>query len=221
MTGNTAPEGAAICQNGTLELGKLATIATDNDIYLHNNKFVTVPAALSNNFVARITPSDYTLGRTCVRNTYGAKGSALEPKFTLTPNGSYFLYGGDLISSANNADVVISRNYPVTYDCGTSPNPTGHFSDGTNLDDEDVKEWGVDYELRTDKPTAKGYLFSGWNTEEDGSGDDYFPGDTYSENEALYLYAQWTPIKYTVAYNGNGSTSGSMLTQTFTYGKIL
>ena len=219
VTGNTAPEGAAICQNGTLELGKLATIATDNDIYLHNNKFVTVPAALSNNFVARITPSDYTLGRTCVRNTYGAKGSALEPKFTLTPNGSYFLYGGDLISSANNADVVISRNYPVTYDCGTSPNPTGHFSDGTNLDDEDVKEWGVDYELRTDKPTAKGYLFSGWNTEEDGSGDDYFPGDTYSENEALYLYAQWTPIKYTVAYNGNGSTSGSMLTQTFTYGK--
>ena len=219
VTGNTAPEGAAICQNGTLELSKLATIATDNDIYLHNNKFVTVPAALSNNFVARITPSDYTLGRTCVRNTYGAKGSALEPKFTLTPNGSYFLYGGDLISSANNADVVISRNYPVTYDCGTSPNPTGHFSDGTNLDDEDVKEWGVDYELRTDKPTAKGYLFSGWNTEEDGSGDDYFPGDTYSENEALYLYAQWTPIKYTVAYNGNGSTSGSMLTQTFTYGK--
>ena len=208
VTGNTAPEGAAICQNGTLELSKLATIATDNDIYLHNNKFVTVPAALSNNFVARITPSDYTLGRTCVRNTYGAKGSALEPKFTLTPNGSYFLYGGDLISNANDADVVISKNYTITYDA----------NGGTEGPENQKKKWNVDTVISSKKPIQKGYVFEGWNTEADGSGDDYFPGDDYTENEDLTLYAQWMPIKYTVTYDGNGSTSGSMLTQTFTYG---
>ena len=218
---NTAGEkGGAVYHEGKVfNMSNDASIDKSNDVYLTPGKYITVPGILNKNFVARITPSDYTPGRTVVKNTYGVKGSTIEPKFTLTPKTGFFLKGGDTYSVTDNADVVISENYPVTYDCGKSPNPTGHFSDGTNLDDEDVKEWGVDYELRTDKPTAKGYLFSGWNTEEDGSGDDYFPGDTYSENEALYLYAQWTPIKYTVAYNGNGSTSGSMLTQTFTYGK--
>ena len=218
---NTAGEkGGAVYHEGKVfNMSNDASIDKSNDVYLTPGKYITVPGILNKNFVARITPSDYTPGRTVVKNTYGVKGSTIEPKFTLTPKTGFFLKGGDTYSVTDNADVVISRNYPVTYDCGKTPNPTGHFSDGTNLDDEDVKEWGVDYELRTDKPTAKGYLFSGWNTEEDGSGDDYFPGDTYSENEALYLYAQWTPIKYTVAYNGNGSTSGSMLAQTFTYGK--
>lgn len=218
---NTAGEkGGAVYHEGKVfNMSNDASIDKSNDVYLTPGKYITVPGILNKNFVARITPSDYTPGRTVVKNTYGVKGSTIEPKFTLTPKTGFFLKGGDTYSVTDNADVVISENYPVTYDCGKTPNPTGHFSDGTNLDDEDVKEWGVDYELRTDKPTAKGYLFSGWNTEEDGSGDDYFPGDTYSENEALYLYAQWTPIKYTVAYNGNGSTSGSMLAQTFTYGK--
>ena len=218
MKGNTAPKGSGVSTDGIFRMSGSAVINPDEDVYLYPSRYISVPAALTSNKVATVTPSDYTTGRVVVSNSYSEKGSVLEPKFTLTPKAGYFLRGGNK-NGANDTDVVISENYPVTYDCGKTPNPTGHFSDGTNLDDEDVKEWGVDYELRTDKPTAKGYLFSGWNTEEDGSGDDYFPGDTYSENEALYLYAQWTPIKYTVAYNGNGSTSGSMLTQTFTYGK--
>lgn len=218
MKGNTAPKGSGVSTDGIFRMSGSAVINPDEDVYLYPSRYISVLAALTSNKVATVTPSDYTTGRVVVSNSYSEKGSVLEPKFTLTPKAGYFLRGGNK-NGANDTDVVISENYPVTYDCGKTPNPTGHFSDGTNLDDEDVKEWGVDYELRTDKPTAKGYLFSGWNTEEDGSGDDYFPGDTYSENEALYLYAQWTPIKYTVAYNGNGSTSGSMLTQTFTYGK--
>ena len=218
MKGNTAPKGSGVSTDGIFRMSGSAVINPDEDVYLYPLRYISVPAALTSDKVATVTPSDYTTGRVVVSNSYSEKGSVLEPKFTLTPKAGYFLRGGNK-NGANDTDVVISENYPVTYDCGKSPNPTGHFSDGTNLDDEDVKEWGIDYELRTDKPTAKGYLFSGWNTEEDGSGDDYFPGDTYSENEALYLYAQWTPIKYTVAYNGNGSTSGSMLTQTFTYGK--
>ena len=47
--------------------------------------------------------------------------------------------------------------------------------------------------------TRKGYHFTGWNTEKDGSGETYQPGDFYvfdrqlSENGGLkvYLYAQW------------------------------
>ena len=217
MKGNTATKGSGVSTDGIFRMSGSAVINPDEDVYLYPLRYISVPAALTSDKVATVTPSDYTTGRVVVSNSYSEKGSVLEPKFTLTPKAGYFLRGGNK-NGANDTDVVISENYPVTYDCGKSPNPTGHFSDGTNLDDEDVKEWGVDYELRTDKPTAKGYLFSGWNTEEDGSGDDYFPGDTYSENEALYLYAQWTANKYTVTYNANGGT-GTMANQGLTYDK--
>lgn len=43
--------------------------------------------------------------------------------------------------------------------------------------------------LPTDKPTLDGYVFSGWNTKPDGTGDKYDPGQTLTED--LTLYAQW------------------------------
>lgn len=39
------------------------------------------------------------------------------------------------------------------------------------------------------KPTLDGYVFSGWNTKPDGTGDKYDPGQTLTEG--LTLYAQW------------------------------
>lgn len=43
--------------------------------------------------------------------------------------------------------------------------------------------------LPTDEPTLDGYVFSGWNTKPDGSGEEYTPGQTLTED--LTLYAQW------------------------------
>ena len=208
---NTAGEkGGAVYHEGKVfNMSNDASIDKSNDVYLTPGKYITVPGILNKNFVARITPSDYTPGRTVVKNTYGVKGSTIEPKFTLTPKTGFFLKGGDTYSVTDNADVVISRNYPITYDA----------NGGIGGPENQKKEWNVDTAISSKKPTQKGYVFEGWNTEEDGSGDDYFPEDDYTENEDLTLYAQWMPIKYTVAYNGNGSTSGSMSTQTFTYGK--
>ena len=54
-----------------------------------------------------------------------------------------------------------------------------------------------------------------WNTEPDGSGTTYNLDTQYtassnmSEPETLDLYAQWVPT-YSIVYNGNGSTDGSM-----------
>ena len=51
-----------------------------------------------------------------------------------------------------------------------------------------------------------GYKFAGWNTEPDGSGTMYQPGQTISDGLTVYnedtvsLYAQWTPIKYTIQF---------------------
>lgn len=57
--------------------------------------------------------------------------------------------------------------------------------------------------------TRSGYKFLGWNTATDGSGTNYQPGDSITITSAKTLYANWSNY-YTVAYGGNGATSGSV-----------
>lgn len=45
--------------------------------------------------------------------------------------------------------------------------------------------------LPEDMPTLDGYVFSGWNTKPDGSGEKYVPGQDITLKEDLTLYAQW------------------------------
>ena len=52
---------------------------------------------------------------------------------------------------------------------------------------------GAQATLPTDKPTLDGYVFLGWNTKPDGSGEEYSPGQSITLTEALTLYAQWSP----------------------------
>lgn len=48
------------------------------------------------------------------------------------------------------------------------------------------------------------HKFTGWNTEANGSGNSYTPGEQiFMSNRNLNLYAQWTP-HFTVSYNPNG-----------------
>ena len=64
--------------------------------------------------------------------------------------------------------------------------------------------------LRDDYPTRTGYSFVEW---ENNSGTTFSPGDSLSissEEEDVYLYAVWNAYTYTIYFNGNGSTSGTM-----------
>ena len=67
-----------------------------------------------------------------------------------------------------------------------------------------------------------GYRFDGWNTKRDGSGEDYFVTDTYTVVPAApaltsTIYAQWLLNSYTVSFNSNGATGGTLpSTSTFT-----
>ncbi len=71
----------------------------------------------------------------------------------------------------------------------------------------------------------KGYTFKGWNTKADGSGTtlaDKADGSALTETDGavVILYAKWSANKYTITFNGNGSTSGSMKKLTsLKYGK--
>ena len=102
-------------------------------------------------------------------------------------------------------------SYRVTYDGNTATSGTAP-TDAT------------DYELgqaatvlgNTGNLAITGYSFAGWNTAADGSGTNYAPGATFTINGDITLYAQWTPITYTVRFHKNDG-SGVYSDQTFTY----
>src|SRR5690554_80918 len=58
--------------------------------------------------------------------------------------------------------------------------------------------------------SKKGYAFYSWNTEKDGSGVGFAPGDTYVINDNLTFYAQWVIKQYNLKFDDNGSTSGEI-----------
>lgn len=64
-----------------------------------------------------------------------------------------------------------------------------------------------------------GYTFAGWNTAADGSGTSYNPAATFTMGSAnVTLYAKWSLVPaYTVTYNGNGNTGGSVPADNLTY----
>ena len=58
--------------------------------------------------------------------------------------------------------------------------------------------------------TRNNYTFTGWNTQADGKGTAYKPGDSFTlTDEDTVLYAQWSenaPAQVNVSYNANGGT---------------
>ncbi len=91
-------------------------------------------------------------------------------------------------------------------------------SDATGSMANTTKYHGTNVTLRSNAFKRTGYTFLGWATEKNGDMV-YSNGATYKANANVTLYAKWDPHKYTIVFNGNGSTSGSMKEQTFEYGK--
>ena len=64
-------------------------------------------------------------------------------------------------------------------------------------------------------PTKVGHTFTGWYT--DKACTNLYTKPTITED--ITLYAGWRANQYSIKFNGNGSTSGSMQNQTLTYNK--
>ena len=118
---------------------------------------------------------------------------------------------------SKNGDYTIDQ-IQVTYTANTytvSYNGNGSTSGSTA---SQTKTHDVTLQLRNNGYSRTGYTFSKWNTQANGKGTNYNAGANYTANAAATMYAQWTVNTYKVRFNGNGSTSGSMSDQNFTYG---
>lgn len=97
---------------------------------------------------------------------------------------------------------------------------TYNANGGSGAPSAQTKTYGASLKLSSTKPTRTGYTFDGWYANASGTGTKYNPGDTYTSNAALTLYAKWTLITYKVTYNANGG-SGAPAQQTKNYGQTL
>ncbi len=103
---------------------------------------------------------------------------------------------------------LFTYGYTVTYNAnsatsGTVPSDTTVYNASQN-----VTVLG-----NTGSLARVNYAFANWNTAANGSGTSYSGGNTFAIAANTTLYAQWTPT-YTVVYNGNTNTGGTVPTDT-------
>lgn len=108
---------------------------------------------------------------------------------------------------------VTQKQYEIKYNGNGST--SGTMSNSTHKYDEPKT-------LSANQFAKTGYQFSNWNTKSDGTGTPYTNKQSVTNlsdinGAVVNLYARWTPNTYTIKYNGNGATSGSVSDSTHTY----
>ena len=130
---------------------------------------------------------------------WATSSSAISAQYQ--PGGSY----------TSNASVTLyavwrAQTYTISYDA----------NGGSGAPAAQTKAFGYALALSTQVPTRSGYAFLGWATSSSATSAQYQPGDIYSTNANLKLYAVWKTQTYTVSYNANGG-SGAPVAQTKTH----
>ncbi len=151
---------------------------------------------------ATIWKRPYSYNSTEVR--VAAKGSVLSINAKTTNaagNLWYRLTDGNWVYSGN-----LTRCYKVSYVLNSgknnSSNPTYYMASE---------------EITLKSATRTGYTFAGWYKESVFT--NKITKISKGSTGNVTLYAKWTANTYKIAFNGNGSTSGSMATKSVTYGK--
>lgn len=123
----------------------------------------------------------------------------------------------NLVASNNGNIMLYAQWTPINYTIQFNINGG---SSGTMANQTQV--YTVEQALTKNSYSRNGYIFTGWNTAANGSGSSYTDQQkivnlTTENGKVIVFYAQWTPIKYTISFDGNTQTSGSMQNQEFTY----
>ena len=218
-TGNTLPNGSGITYAGgtTFPMGSANVIL-----------YAIWTTAYSVLYNANCTP---TSGNVPTDSTYYAPGATVVvlgqyrnltrtgyafAGWNTQSNGSGTTYTQGQVFSMDPANVTLyavwTHTYNVTYD------PNG--STGRKCSDLCQLLFARRIGRRYGNPGSlvrTSFVFAGWNTQANGSGTTYTHGQSFTMGSAnMTLYAAWTPT-YSVTYNANGSTGGSVPTDSNHY----
>ena len=86
--------------------------------------------------------------------------------------------------------------YTITYNLNSDDDPTT-----PNAIADQSKTHGLAEKLSETVPTRKGYIFLGWGTTASATAASYQPGDMYSVDQNITLYAVWQQKTYTITFS--------------------
>ncbi len=94
------------------------------------------------------------------------------------------------------------NEYTVHYDANDN-------GEGTVVPNDQTKIENVNLTLDSNIQTRTGYTFKGWTTLPDSQIAQYKPGDNYSLDQDITLYAIWEKSEYTIHYDANDNEEGT------------
>lgn len=96
--------------------------------------------------------------------------------------------------------VVYAKLTPTTYTITYNLNSDGDPTTPTAIADQS-KTHGLAVPLSMEVPTRAGYIFLGWGTTASATAASYQPGDMYSVDQNINLYAVWQQKTYTITFS--------------------
>lgn len=163
---------------------------------------------------------------------YSGKSSIYELDVESKVSTPVFTLTDEQQQSDNIYGMNVTASGEIQYCLAESPNVSGKVHtltayqivfDGNGADRGNMNPMalfipGQKYPLLANQFKKEGYIFNGWNTEQDGSGTAYKDGAeiSYQEPEIkLTLYAQWKKQKYTVSFDSQGGSEAEGQTVEF------
>ncbi|MDH6367937.1 MULTISPECIES: InlB B-repeat-containing protein [unclassified Breznakia] len=149
------------------------------------------------------------------KNAYEKTGHTFEG-WALTPNGKVE-YTNEEVLDAWNQETGLEL-YAVWSVCDYNVAYHGNGATKGSMT-SDVATYNQPITLAKNTHERKGYTFMGWATSKDGDVEytDEHAIDAYLLTNHLDLYAIWNANTYTITYDGNGATTGSMDQGTVTF----
>lgn len=104
--------------------------------------------------------------------------------------------GGSFTQNSNTTLYAVWEYDPATYLVYYNANG------GSAAPSSQIKTYDVALTLSSVEPTRSGYNFLGWSTSSSDTSATYYPGDIYTINASLTLYAVWEKANYEFSISG-------------------
>lgn len=187
------------------------------------NQSITLYAIWRKTITLTLHPNGGMIGNAYyVGNTMYAYNAVSSRTFTIssfynpTRNGYEFI-GWNLSATATTATYQAGDSITISSDTTlyavwakesavTTYTVSYNANGGSNAPASQIKTEGTDLTLSNSIPERTGYTFLGWGTSSISATVTYQPGDTYSQEANIILYAKWRK-GIILTYNGNGASS--------------